>query len=169
MRPFADTATCRSRVFCDVCRDESPVGDRWRRAFADLAIHVPAVCPHGVAGRITPVDITAQERPLAQPVPNHAISVDRFHALWRELHTQTHADAAWLDAFTLRVPCGDCRGHWKWVLWSERPLFGEEWFAWTVRAHNAVNFKLGKPELSIQDARARWLDQAGIDQPSKAG
>jgi hypothetical protein len=33
----------------------------------------------------------------------------------------------------------------------------EEQFAWTVLAHNEVNRRLGKPEFSLEEARARWI------------
>jgi Erv1 / Alr family len=83
--------------------------------------------------------------------------------LWAELHrwalTADLADAPqWLDRFAARVPCGDCRRHWlAGVSDSPPPLESRErLFAWTVARHNAVNRRLGKPEMSLEDARRLW-------------
>ncbi len=76
--------------------------------------------------------------------------------LWAELHTKLDADRAWLDDFTARIPCGECKAHWQKLLAETPPGFGEGFFAWGVNAHNAVNRRLGKPEITLEAARERW-------------
>jgi hypothetical protein len=76
-------------------------------------------------------------------------------ALWRELHAKGgDADEAYLADFARRVPCGDCRLHWLEAVARTPPVFGAGWFAWTVDRHNEVNRRLGKRELTIDEARA---------------
>ena len=36
----------------------------------------------------------------------------------------------------------------------------DDYFAWTVEAHYAVNRKLDKPEVSVEEARATWAASA---------
>ncbi len=83
-------------------------------------------------------------------------------AVWEALHRRALSwgdggdDSAWLVAnVNARVPCGDCRAHWAKVL-REIPVRWCDYFAWSVEAHNAVNARLGKPILTLDDARARW-------------
>jgi ADP-heptose:LPS heptosyltransferase len=83
--------------------------------------------------------------------------------LWEQLHiwalTADLATApAWLSAFDAKIGCDPCRTDWRgWI--QEHPpdlSSGHEFFAWTVSAHNAVNRRLGKPELSIETAIKEW-------------
>jgi hypothetical protein len=83
--------------------------------------------------------------------------------LWAEFHrwalTADLASAAdWLTKFVWRLPCGQCRKEYRTVLAEMPPVTSshDELFAWTCAAHNKVNRKLEKPEMSIEDARARW-------------
>jgi hypothetical protein len=39
----------------------------------------------------------------------------------------------------------------------------EAFFAWGVALHNAVNRKLGKPELTIEEARRIWRRNDGLE------
>jgi formate-dependent nitrite reductase cytochrome c552 subunit len=79
--------------------------------------------------------------------------------LWAELHGRAAAFAGdvdgerkWLAEFAARLGCGDCKRHWlQWVAENPPDLASAEAYrAWTVRAHNAVNRRLGKAE---------WLPQ----------
>jgi hypothetical protein len=168
MRDFSTTASCQARTLCRECRDTSPAGDAWRAEFARLSIIVPAVCPHGVDGQITPVAVAA----VAAAAPEHFAQVDPrlplFQSLWAELHTRTDADTAYIESFTRRVPCGDCRSHWKLAMWVRPPVFGDGYFEWSVEIHNKLNIHLGKPTVELEVARARWLDQAQIEPSSTA-
>jgi hypothetical protein len=119
-------------------------GQDWR-CLADpekrhIKLMVVAGCAKGYfeGGKVNP-----DKAPAAQ-VPRPAAEV-WGPPLWRELHTKTDADPAWLERFTSRVPCGECRGHWRAVLAEIPPVFGAGWREWTIRAHDAVNARLGKP------------------------
>lgn len=84
--------------------------------------------------------------------------------LWKDLHmnainyTGTN-NYRFLTNFGRRIPryttgCS-CKEFWnKWKK-DNPPTYGPngEYFAWTVKAHNAVNKKLGKPEMTVDDAR----------------
>jgi hypothetical protein len=39
----------------------------------------------------------------------------------------------------------------------------EAFFAWGVRLHNAVNAKLGKPEITIEEAYSIWRKSDGLE------
>lgn len=77
---------------------------------------------------------------------------------WKRLHTAKDADASWLRSFTANVPCGECKTHWREVLAAHPPVYGDGWFDWTVVAHNVINVKLGKPLMTVEAARSKWLD-----------
>ncbi len=81
--------------------------------------------------------------------------------LWEELHiralTVKDNDHAYLLQFGQRIPrytrgC-KCKEFWNSYIKLFPPKFGKEYFAWTVHAHNAVNKKLGKPYMTIENAR----------------
>jgi hypothetical protein len=76
--------------------------------------------------------------------------------LWRELHTKTDATPEYVASFRSRIPCGDCRKGWDVLQERFPPVYGEGWFEWTWRAHEAVNAHLGKPQVPLDDARRIW-------------
>lgn len=49
------------------------------------------------------------------------------------------------------LPCDECRWHYIQYI-TERPPSGDL-FAWTVQLHNSVNRRLGKPQMSLADAK----------------
>ncbi len=58
---------------------------------------------------------------------------------------------------TQRITCTDCKKEFSEYCKLNPPpgfLEMEKSFAWTVEVHNAVNAKLNKPQLTIEDARA---------------
>lgn len=91
-------------------------------------------------------------------------------ALWNELHTNAinykgTDNNVFLLAFARKIPrytkgcsCQEFWGNWKR---ANPPKYGDnnEYFAWTVAAHNAVNKKLGKPEISLDDALKMYSPQ----------
>jgi hypothetical protein len=81
-------------------------------------------------------------------------------ALWKRLHTATGDTAAVLASVTARVPCGDCKKHWKTLLEEMPPVHGDGWFEWTWRAHDRVNELLGKPRPTLEESRAIWIASA---------
>lgn len=81
---------------------------------------------------------------------------------WAELHafalTATPGELAeYLKYFRVRVPCGTCRGHLTAFLRANPPGQAPDPFAWSVDLHNTVNAKIGKPTITVEQARARWL------------
>jgi Erv1 / Alr family len=92
----------------------------------------------------------------------------RGPALWADLHRwaltadlNPGAPGQWLDRFAARVPCGDCRRHWLEITAASPPALEshQALFAWTVARHNDVNRRLGKPEMSLDEAIGRWSNQ----------
>jgi hypothetical protein len=86
--------------------------------------------------------------------------------LWRELHSRAlnydpknGSDLIWLQKWSSKIPrfttgCS-CNEHWiKWYR-SNPPNFTsvDKYFEWTVKAHNDVNVRIGKPTISIEDAK----------------
>lgn len=80
-------------------------------------------------------------------------------ALWAELHKRalsvTSDDSEWLAKFERRVPCGSCRKHWLEML-QKTPPDWTRYFGWSVDRHNEINVKLGKPEMPLAEAFAKW-------------
>lgn len=85
---------------------------------------------------------------------------------WRELHNYALSErpnplqrVAWLENFANSLPCGECRVSWK-RLCRQKPLpqdaTPEEFFSWSVDRHNDTNSKLGKPTISLAEAKAIW-------------
>ena len=85
--------------------------------------------------------------------------------LWRELHERAlknsgENDIIYLAQFATKIPryttgC-KCKEFWNnWVRLNP-PVYGKngEFFEWTVKAHNAVNAKLGKPQYTVEQAKA---------------
>ena len=86
-------------------------------------------------------------------------------ALWKELHTRALSvesgkdDSSWLRSWAKKIPrftkgC-NCNEHWgKWVR-ANPPVFKntDTYFAWTVEAHNAVNTRLNKPLVTVEQAK----------------
>lgn len=82
-------------------------------------------------------------------------------ALWKKLHLRAiekegTEDGKWLADFAKEIPCGECVRHWREFLANEPPNF-TAYFAWTVLAHNGINLRLGKPILSVDQARALYV------------
>ena len=60
------------------------------------------------------------------------------------------------------IPCASCGEHLKEV-YASNPIenaltSAEELFKWTVDVHNNVNKRLGKPVVSVEEARAYWMN-----------
>jgi hypothetical protein len=81
---------------------------------------------------------------------------DVGRAAWTALHSAAKRKAItpfWLDHIFLgMIPrrC-DCLPDWHQVLLLI-PFRATDQFAWSVEVHNAVNVKLGKPVLSLEQA-----------------
>jgi len=84
-------------------------------------------------------------------------------ALWIQLHTRAlnhkeDHDIVFLMQWIRSIPyyTSNCRCREFFTNWMKtNPIqYGPhlEYFKWTVKAHNAVNVKLSKPEMSVEDA-----------------
>ena len=98
--------------------------------------------------------------PLANSVSKSTSSYSRKsrgQALWSELHTQQNPTEVWFLCWLKRIPkfgCS-CQSDFLKILESN-PIRYDDYFRWTVEVHNAVNRKLSKPEMSVEDAAAIW-------------
>lgn len=64
---------------------------------------------------------------------------------------------AWIDAWLREdVRCGDCRRHFREALDGSLAFETDRPFEWSVKAHNAVNARLGKPQVMVEAAREQW-------------
>ena len=90
---------------------------------------------------------------------------------WGKLHFYTGNDPQWLDLWQYFIPqrC-DCKDGYQKILEDMPPDFTspEAFFAWGVALHNAVNRKLGKPELTIDEARRIWRRNDGQTENSRS-
>lgn len=78
--------------------------------------------------------------------------LERARKHWEELHTKKNADQAWLNGWIKRIPhfgCS-CGEGFRSILRGIPPRF-DDWFAWTVEVHNAVNLKLRRKYYSVKD------------------
>ena len=90
----------------------------------------------------------------------------RGPVLWGELHrwaltTDRKVVSRWLTRFAARIGCGECRRHWE-ALVTQMPAdlsSNAALFAWSVTMHNAINMRLGKPEMTVDAAQVRWKDR----------
>lgn len=85
-----------------------------------------------------------------------------FHDLWKSLHTYKYTTEKeaneWFYRWCSRIPCGSCKQDWAKIIGEFPPDFSssEAFFIWGVDAHNLVNKKLDKPQITLEDARKTW-------------
>ena len=67
--------------------------------------------------------------------------------------------SAWLVQFAARVSCGQCRTDWGNLIATHPPdlTSRDAFFIWTWMIHEAINKRLGKTGISLEDARGRYL------------
>lgn len=82
--------------------------------------------------------------------------------LWEKFHrdalTAKNRAEAWaqIEALLASIPCGECKASFRQIV-SENLHHGHgEFFEHTVLLHNLVNRKLGKPEFTVEQARALY-------------
>lgn len=84
--------------------------------------------------------------------------------LWHKLHIHAYLhkggnDSLFIKKFGEEIPrfmtgC-PCNEFWKKWIQTNPPNYDQgKYFEWTVKAHNAVNLKLGKRYYSVEEARA---------------
>jgi glycosyltransferase involved in cell wall biosynthesis len=85
--------------------------------------------------------------------------------LWADLHKRplafrgdAVAERAWLDLFTLRLPCGSCRASWRALVAEMPPDLADaaRYARWGWACHNEVNKKLDKPVIGWAEAAWQW-------------
>jgi hypothetical protein len=86
---------------------------------------------------------------------------------WIALHDGTTKDALSLAKWELEIPsygCG-CQKFYAEYKAANLPDFSspKAFFAWGVRLHNAVNRKLGKLEITLEEAYSIWRKTDGLD------
>ena len=84
---------------------------------------------------------------------------------WGMLHLAAMSNAPefpeLVQMFPGLLPCPTCSADFKKII-ENTPLTGN-YFMWSVDVHNQVNAKLGKPQVSYEDAQRRWT--TSIKQP----
>jgi hypothetical protein len=143
--------------------------------WSDCGVKSGGCCALGLGGgkpslggcKVCPQNSHAEEWPIITVRGGRPKVVDRSFwgpALWAELHARAMAyggdaegERAWLDRFTARVPCGECRQHWLELVTQTPPDLSDAgaFYRWTVSVHNAVNVRLGK---AVWTAPARPSD-----------
>ena len=76
----------------------------------------------------------------------------------RALHHDGSNDSQFILEFGFKIPryLTGCRCHEFWNAWirTNPPIYDiDKYFEWTVKIHNAVNTKLNKPQMSLDDAK----------------
>jgi hypothetical protein len=158
MKLFTLSGTCGTRAHCETCRDpaRAPWREELRKAWALPEDKTDFDCPHGKpwGWQPSPED---QERRARQANEQRARKAeDYLREIWRLIHTRIDPTQAFLDQVTLMLPCGECKAHWVAMIERTPPVFGAEWFAWTVDRHNEVNARLGKALVPLEEAAEIW-------------
>jgi len=81
-----------------------------------------------------------------------------MHVLARKADADNHSVSfhAFVKSLQSLIPCEKCRIDYDtWVKTNGLPEDTKA-FEWTVRLHNFVNQKLGKPEIAFHEAEALW-------------
>lgn len=113
------------------------------------------------------VDLQKPEGAVPAPLPPGAVEVrapafngGNLWALWhrRALDWSGGDDTEWIKREIMaRLPSCSCGNHAASYLAAHPPVWAD-YFAWTVAFHNAVNARLGRPLLALEEARARWTN-----------
>ncbi len=99
------------------------------------------------------------------------IDYSAFHRHWQELHSEKTPTPKWFSDWIARTPpnCG-CGEGIAAIIKRLPPRF-DDWFSYSVDLHNAVNAKLGKQLITVEDARSIWFpvwDFLTLDDLNKA-
>jgi hypothetical protein len=90
-----------------------------------------------------------------------------FHALAAEAKNDTDKRDVikHIRKIQEKFPCSDCKNHFEEYLRTHPPeesLGGPEdsLFLWTVNFHNAVNYRLKKPQVSYEEAKSIFMNDS---------
>ena len=79
------------------------------------------------------------------------IIAEKGRALWDEAHAKDNPTPEWFSDWVSRVPNFDCACRdWLNAYILENPPRFDDFYAWSVECHNAVNAKLDRPIWSPQ-------------------
>ena len=94
--------------------------------------------------------------PKPKPTPESIqTQTQRQREHWRKLHT-TRFTPEEFELWIQSIPgCSSCQRDFRKLLETHPPRF-DDWERWTWEIHNLVNVKLGKLELSWQEACQLW-------------
>jgi hypothetical protein len=93
--------------------------------------------------------------------------IEAGNSAWTEKHSYTGNDEAWHNRWESTIPnygCS-CRKDYAEYKAANPPDFSSPtaYWLWGVHLHNWVNRKLGKTELTIEEALAIWRRQDGVE------
>lgn len=93
---------------------------------------------------------------IAAQLTKSNLLAEQGRELWSELHTSVTIET--LAAWEEKIPNFACKCKAFYTAWkTDHPPRKDDFFAWTVELHNAVNIKLEKPTVSLDDARRIWM------------
>ncbi len=155
---FQDSGICATRAHCQSCRSTD---GSFRRNHAGKfsGLGENEACKHGYPWGWR----KSGESPAPTPQPDGWSAIGP--KLWAELHLRclfieidSAAEAGWLTAFDARIPCGDCKMHWRAMIEASPPNVSSNlaYFQWSVDRHNEVNQRLQKPTIRLASARTYW-------------
>ena len=102
----------------------------------------------------------------------HPTVYTRLENPWKDLHSGVVCDQASLEKWEAKIPQYGCRCRKDYEVYkaSNPPDFSspEALWLWGYNLHNWVNRKLGKPELTVEEARLQWSKQDGKEITSEA-
>lgn len=84
------------------------------------------------------------------------VNVAQGRELWSELHSTVTIET--LPQWEEKIPNYSCKCKAFYNAWKiDNPPRKDDFFAWTVELHNAVNRKLEKLEMTLEEARNVWM------------
>lgn len=85
---------------------------------------------------------------------------DAGRIAWAALHSKRNPTPEWYAEWLDTIPAFDCqcREHWKKITVKLPPDFSsaENFFVWSVKAHNEVNAPIGNARITLDEARQIW-------------
>lgn len=85
------------------------------------------------------------------------IDYSAYHRHWQELHSAKTPTQDWFADWIARTPASCGCGEGIAAIIKRLPPRFDDWFAYSVDLHNAVNAKLGKQLVTLEDARSIWF------------
>ena len=97
----------------------------------------------------------------------HPTVYTRLENPWKDLHNGVVCDQSSLEKWEAKIPQYGCRCRKDYEAYkaSNPPDFSspEALWLWGYNLHNWVNRKLGKPELTVEQARLQWSRNDGME------